>query len=290
MKALEKMEKVVIEHDYNIKFSYLSSPPVFPNHWHEFVEFILATTDNNLYSIGDEQIILNEGDLLLIWPGEMHSNIRVSADASLVLQFEDLYLYTHHDLTLHYPFFRNYHKIGTREMPELNHQLTTLIREAYRIFSSSNPFAETACTIQIYSLLYVLGNYALGDVKNTPIAYDSNNPNFIKIKDACAYITKNCDKDLNQKDIACMFGFSHFYFSKLFKQYMHISFSDFLCNERIRLAIKLLCEESIPITDIAYLSGFQSISNFNRVFKKTVHHSPTEYRKLYSRNIDTVND
>ena len=290
MKALEKKEKVIMERDYNIKFSYLSSPPTFSNHWHEFVEFILATTDHNLYSIANEQFILDKGDLLLVWPGEMHSNISVSADTSLVMQFKDHYIYNHHDLTLNYPYLRNYHKIGTKEMPELNHQLTAKIREAYHIFSSSNPFAETACTIQLYSLLLVLGNHALKDAKNTQLSYDINNPNFIKIRDACAYISKNCNKNLTQKEIADIFGFSQFYFSKLFKKYMHISFNDFLSNERIRLAIKLLCEESIPITEIAYLSGFQSISNFNRVFRKTVHHSPTEYRKLYNGNVDSAID
>lgn len=58
-----------------------------------------------------------------------------------------------------------------------------------------------------------------------------------------------------------------------------MTFNDYLSNERIQRATRLLCEEALPITEIAYQSGFQSISNFNRVFNKITHYSPSEYRK-----------
>ena len=98
------------------------------------------------------------------------------------------------------------------------------------------------------------------------------------------YISQNCEKDLSQKDISDIFGFSHFYFSRLFKEYTHMTFNDYLSNERIQRATRLLCEEALPITEIAYQSGFQSISNFNRVFNKITHYSPSEYRKKYNGN------
>lgn len=289
MQSSDKMEKVITDRDYNIKFSYLASPPSFPAHWHEFVEFILATANNCQYSVGTEQYLLNKGDLLLIWPGEMHSNVSVPAGTSLVLQFGDNFIYSCHDLTLYYRHLRSYHKIGVSEMPELNGLLTARIQEAYRVFSSSDPFAETASTIQIYSLLLTLGSYALKNISQKQPSYDINNPNFIKIKNACTYIAKNCEKALTQKEVADIFGFSHFYFSRLFKEYTHTTFNDYLSNERIHRATRLLCEESIPITEVAYLAGFQSISNFNRVFSKVTHHSPTEYRKMYNGNQEPAN-
>ena len=282
MQASEKMENIITDHDYNVKFSYMGAPVSFPEHWHEFAEFIIATDDGGRYSIGNEQYTLNTGDLLLIWPGEMHSNICVTADSSLLLQFGDNFIYNCHDLVLNYRHFRTYHKIDRETMPELNDVLTHHMKEAYRISSSQNPFAETASTIQIYSMLMALGTYVLNDLSTNQASCDYNNPNYIKIQNACAYISQNCEKDLTQKEISDIFGFSHFYFSRLFKEYMHTSFNDYLSNERIQRATRLLCEESIPITEVAYLSGFQSISNFNRVFHKAMHYSPSEYRKRYN--------
>ncbi len=285
MKTTENMENLQIEKEYNLKFSYLVSPQYFPEHWHEFVEFILSTADESLYSVNDVVYTLNKGDILLIWPGELHSNVSVPSGTSIVMQFGDNFIYSCHDLTLNYRYLRNYHKIGVKEMPELNHILSSHITQAYQIFSSLDPFAETSSTIQIYSMLLSLGSYALKDIGGKDHTYGLSNPSFVKIKNACAYISQNCEKELTQKEVARRFGFSHFYFSRLFKEYTFTTFNEYLSKERLHRATKLLCEESIPITEVAYLSGFQSISNFNRVFSKTMHHSPTEYRKMYNGSL-----
>lgn len=289
MQSSDKMENIIPDCDYNVKFSYMGAPISFPEHWHEFAEFIMATDDGGSYSVGSEQYTLNAGDLLLIWPGEIHSNICVTANSSLLLQFGDNFIYNCHDLMLNYRYFKTYHKISVKESPKLNQILTDHMMAAYRISCSQDPFTETACTIQIYSMLMALGSYVLKDLTSNQPSYDFNNPNYLKVKKACAYISDNCEKNLTQKSVADIFGFSHFYFSRLFKEYTHTSFNDYLSNERIQRATKLLCEESIPITEVAYLSGFQSISNFNRVFDKMMHYSPSEYRKRYNGNQEPTN-
>ena len=284
MQSSEKMENIITDLDYNVKFSYMGAPRSFPEHWHEFVEFIIATDNNGSYSVGNEQYHLDTGDLLLIWPGEMHSNISVTSNSSLLLQFGDNIIYNCHDLMINYRHFKTYHKIGREDMTELNEILTYHMKEAYHIFKSHDPFTETACTIQIYSMLMALGKYIYNNINTSQITSNCSSQNYIKIQNACTYISQNCEKDLSQKDISDIFGFSHFYFSRLFKEYTHMTFNDYLSNERIQRATRLLCEEALPITEIAYQSGFQSISNFNRVFNKITHYSPSEYRKKYNGN------
>ena len=71
----------------------MGAPRSFPEHWHEFAEFIIATDNNGSYSVGNEQYLLDTGDLLLIWPGEMHSNISLTSKSSLLLQFCDNFIY-----------------------------------------------------------------------------------------------------------------------------------------------------------------------------------------------------
>lgn len=43
MQSSEKMENIITDLDYNVKFSYMGAPRSFPEHWHEFAEFIIAT-------------------------------------------------------------------------------------------------------------------------------------------------------------------------------------------------------------------------------------------------------
>ena len=55
MQSSEKMENIITDLDYNVKFSYMGAPRSFPEHWHEFAEFIIATDNNGSYSVGNEQ-------------------------------------------------------------------------------------------------------------------------------------------------------------------------------------------------------------------------------------------
>ena len=165
----------------------------------EEAEFIIATDNNGSYSVGNEQYHLDTGDLLLIWPGEMHSNISVTSNSSLLLQFGDNFIYNCHDLMINYRHFKTYHKIGREDMTELNEILTYHMKEAYHIFKSHDPFTETACTIQIYSMLMALGKYIYNNINTSQITSNCSSQNYIKIQNACTYISQNCEKDLSQK-------------------------------------------------------------------------------------------
>ena len=50
---------------------------------------------------------------------------------------------------------------------------------------------------------------------------------------------------------------------------------------RIHNALALLYQDNISITDVAFLSGFQSISNFSKVFRNAMHCSPMQFRKKH---------
>ena len=65
-----------------------------------------------------------------------------------------------------------------------------------------------------------------------------------------------------------------------FPEHWHI-FTEYLTRQRIQNALALLYQENMSITDVAYLSGFQSLSNFSKVFKNTMHCSPLQYRQKH---------
>ncbi len=80
-------------------------------------------------------------------------------------------------------------------------------------------------------------------------------------------------KELSEK--ACM-SESHFY--KVFKQEMGISPTDFINQERINKAIKLLEDPSCNLTDVFLSCGFTNRSYFNRMFKRMKGMSPSQFR------------
>jgi len=67
--------------------------------------------------------------------------------------------------------------------------------------------------------------------------------------------------------------------SRLFHESMGITFSEYLVQARLNTARKYLSETEKTITEIAYESGFQSLSQFNRSFAKLEGQTPSAFRK-----------
>ena len=72
---------------------------------------------------------------------------------------------------------------------------------------------------------------------------------------------------------------STFYFCKMFKKGTGINFIDYVVRVRTEKAKHLLLNPNLRIGEIAYEVGFQSLTHFNRTFKKLAGQSPTEYRE-----------
>ena len=80
---------------------------------------------------------------------------------------------------------------------------------------------------------------------------------------------------LTFSDAAEHMGFTKPYFSKLFYQMFGMTFTEYLNTVRIGIAIKMLREKQISITEIAYSCGFNTIRSFNRTFKDATGYTPS---------------
>jgi AraC-like DNA-binding protein/ligand-binding sensor protein len=95
---------------------------------------------------------------------------------------------------------------------------------------------------------------------------------------AKAYILEHQGEDITLADVARAVNTSSFYFCKLFKKTTGINFTNYLSRVRIERAQNLLLNPSLRISEIGFEVGFQSLTHFNRVFKKIIGQSPTQFR------------
>jgi AraC-like DNA-binding protein/ligand-binding sensor protein len=95
---------------------------------------------------------------------------------------------------------------------------------------------------------------------------------------AKAYILEHQGEDLSLGQVARAVNASSFYFCKLFKKSTGINFVDYLSRRRIEKARNLLLNPNCLVSEIAFEVGFQSLTHFNRVFKKLTGQSPSAYR------------
>jgi YesN/AraC family two-component response regulator len=110
------------------------------------------------------------------------------------------------------------------------------------------------------------------------IFVEQQNSELPMITRAKEYIQQNQTEDLSLGQVAKAVNTSTFYFCKLFKKVTGLNFTDYVSRVRIEKAKNLLLNPNLRVSEIAFEVGFQSLTHFNRVFKKIIGQSPTEYR------------
>jgi AraC-like DNA-binding protein/ligand-binding sensor protein len=98
------------------------------------------------------------------------------------------------------------------------------------------------------------------------------------------YITEHQNEDMSLSDVAASVNTSAFYFCKMFKQATGLTFTDYLARVRIEKVKNLLLNPHKRISEVAYEVGFQSLSQFNRVFRRVTGQSPTVWRAKLPRS------
>ena len=98
------------------------------------------------------------------------------------------------------------------------------------------------------------------------------------ITKARAYIAEHQTEEIKLGQVAKAVNMSSYYFCKMFKKVAGINFTDYVARVRIEKSKNLLLNPNLRISEIAFEVVFQSLTHFNRVFKKILGQAPTEYR------------
>ena len=78
-------------------------------------------------------------------------------------------------------------------------------------------------------------------------------------------------------------SYASFYSS--FKRTYKVPFKDYLLDIRIDYACKLLANEALNISEVAFNCGFENLSNFNRQFKRIKNLTPSMFQKQLKTTI-----
>ena len=256
----------------------------YPLHWHTALEIIMPYKNEYTVVIDEVYHTIQEGDIWITPPGTLHRLVAPPSGERLILLFDyslicniqgmDSLLHTLHPYAL----------ISAKDNPDLNRKLRGYLGEISKEYENKMPFTE-AC---IYSLMMHFfidyGRTTLNTTERFQGITSSKQHEYIeKFMMICNYITEHCTESISIDELAKMAGFSKFHFSRLFKQFANMSCYEYLTQKRIAHAEQLLIKPNISITEVAMLSGFGSLSTFNRIFKAAKNCTPSEYKSLNRR-------
>jgi AraC-like DNA-binding protein len=100
----------------------------------------------------------------------------------------------------------------------------------------------------------------------------------VAIWKARRFIEEHSSEELSLTKVAKAVSMNASHLSENFKQVTGINYVEYVARIRFEKARRFLNDGDRRISDIAFAAGFQSLSQFNRVFKKFSGSSPTQYR------------
>jgi AraC-like DNA-binding protein len=175
----------------------------------------------------------------------------------------------------HIPAKMNTTKVS-RELQRCGVEFKGKIRRAWE----KNPLLPPEKYNAIVRLLAFFADQ-LSALSNQLITEKSNAepPLVLKARD---YIDKHKNEELSLADVAKAAGASVFHFCKVFHKATGLKFTDYVARMRLEDARNRLLNPNLRISEIAYDVGFQSLTQFNRTFKRVFGQSPTEFRARVS--------
>jgi AraC-like DNA-binding protein len=133
---------------------------------------------------------------------------------------------------------------------------------------------------QYQAMLGLLKIFALQlSALSNQIILEHNNAEPLLVRRARQFISQHKLEVLSLSSVAHASGASLFHFCKVFKKSTGLRFTDYVARVRLEDARIELLNPNRRISEVAYDVGFQSLTQFNRIFKRVVGRCPTQFRE-----------
>lgn len=121
----------------------------------------------------------------------------------------------------------------------------------------------------------------LEQLKNKMCQLSETNKQELKIiNDIKEYIHMNIESKLTRKEIADQIFLSPDHLTKLFRKETGMTLIEYVMEEKVNVAKKMISQENIPIGEVAGRLGYENFSYFSEIFRKKTGKSPSEYKRI----------
>lgn len=252
-------------------------------HYHSQYELIYISQSYGTRFVGDSVSLFSPGELVLVGPNLPHlwrNDSSYTQDGvsdgvkTIVLKFT-------RDFIGNGTFDRSeFVKINQLlQMSKFGVYFDSTISAAYHEDLLSMPnLSPVQQSIKLLSMLDSLALESNKTLLSTSDMRQMTTDNSHRIDTVLKYISDNYVSDIcldDVADIACMTTNS---FCRFFKRMTNKSFTRFLNEVRIKNASRLLVQENVPVSEVCYMVGFNTITNFNKQFKQIMGRTPSDYR------------
>lgn len=249
-------------------------------HMHNEFEILSVFNGKTEFHLNGKDYFLETGDVIFVNSRVAHSTSIYKGTSTFHIQFSSdihsgdgapysgkyLLRFINHENDA--VVFKN----GTQLNAEINRCIHNVFDEHIKKDKSYDVFVK-AYVYKILALLY--RNEIIKDPENV-----FSMRSISKILPALEYIDNHYFEEITLNDLCNLLNINEFYFCRLFKQATNTSFIQYLNFVRVCKAERMLISGNKSISEIAYDTGFSSVSYFNRTFKKYKFCAPSLFKKI----------
>ena len=280
MKYIQREITPIGEEDLFIVLNHPNARFDYAAHFHSDYEINLVLNSKGKRIVGDCVAEYGNLDLVMIGPNIPHRWVSEDDNGGahvVTIQF--------HKETLEYPIINKKIFHPVKELfsnsfygIEFSDKTKVMMKDSLLNLSYKQG-VESA--LEFFRILYLLSvspnqKFLLEGHSKMDVAIRESKSR--RINKVITYMQEHFRENINLSAVAEDIGMSESAFSHFFKKRTNRSFVDYLNDIRIGHAAKILYETTYTVSEVCYSSGFNNISNFNRIFKKKKGQTPSEYR------------
>lgn len=241
-------------------------------HWHQFYEIEYVLEGECVQHINHEECTLRKGSITLLTPDDFHKIDLIEGSRLRVIniRFSEHFIGDEIKSLLQGHAYEPLHiALDEREHTNMRRYTDCLMEENI----CTGMHKELAIrSILTCIILNILRSKASGEAHTTP-----SKP-LLNIQQSLAFIRRNFRDTISLDSVAQESGLTPNYFSEYFHKAMGICYKQYVINLRLNYAVWLLTGSDMDVTGICFESGFDTLPNFYKSFKRRYGISPRKYR------------
>ncbi len=280
-------EKIIPTEGSSFKMFHSKAPFLtYGGHWHFHPEYeiVYLPSGNGKRFIGTKISKFVDGDLILLGPNIPHNCFHVGFESDAYEEY--VVQFNGEDIKKVSRYFKEFTAIE-KLLTDANTGLTISGTEKYRIGEHIKKMITLSPLERLLQLFIVLQQFTEAPYQNLKaIQYlQVSVASTERVREIYQIIEDNYQANISTRHVAQQIGMTESSFCRFFLKSTGKTFKQALTEVRIQNACNLLVNTDAAISTIAFDCGFNSVSLFNRLFKRIIDDTPNTYRQQYVNHL-----
>lgn len=281
-------ETIKIDTDVDMRYSCCTDYGYFvPMHWHDSIEVLYILDGETIVNIDQQLFTLHQNEYIILDSKVIHSTSCKTFSHFLIIQIPYRFLKTYIP-DIDYIHFQNVCSTtaGSTDRESSNcvkpkafilEDLRSILNQLVLLWNTKPNGYQLKYYSYIFDLLYIMNTHFKTEISQSE--YHQSEKYMERLTCVMSYVKQHYREAISLQDISDYLALNPAYFTRFFKKYMGMTFTEYLNSIRLRYIYEDVLSTDLPIQTILEKNGFTNYKLFMRMFRETYGGTPSQKRK-----------